>query len=143
MCAERESFFMGVCIPLTVRLSVKVLTMCREYESVFSALLSGEATTPSVVTSRTRRNFAQDLYYNCIRCDRTAGRSSCSQNATWFSVLRATVRHTGVKAMNKNHWIGALTVAMLVCESSVCRVRTNRSSATGELLGWWDQLPRC
>jgi hypothetical protein len=59
--------------------------------------------------------FAQDLYNNCVRCDRTAGRAFCSQNATWFSVLRVAVRHTGVKAMSRYQWIGALTVAMLAC----------------------------
>lgn len=47
--------------------------------------------------------------------DRSAGRLFRSQNATWFSVLRAAVRHTGAKAINKEHWIGAITVAMLAC----------------------------
>ena len=31
-------------------------------------------------------------------------------------MLRAAVRHTGVKAMSKEHWIGAITVAMLTCQ---------------------------
>jgi hypothetical protein len=30
-------------------------------------------------------------------------------------VLRAAVRHTGVKAMGRDQWVGALTVAMLAC----------------------------
>jgi hypothetical protein len=89
---------------------VCLLTLYREYESILPLFLSGEHPTSPVITSRTRRDFAQDLYDNCLRCDRTAGRSFCSQNATWFSVLRAAVRHTGVKAM------GALTVAMLACQ---------------------------
>jgi hypothetical protein len=50
-----------------------------------------------------------------MRCDGAAGRPFRSQNATWFSVLRAAMRHTGVKAMSKDQWIGALTVAMLTC----------------------------
>lgn len=44
-----------------------------------------------------------------------AGRPFRSQNATWFSVLRAAIRHTGVKAMSKDNWISALATAMLVC----------------------------
>jgi hypothetical protein len=31
-------------------------------------------------------------------------------------VLRAAVRHTGVKAISKENWISALTVAMLLCQ---------------------------
>lgn len=68
------------------------------------------------MTSKTRRDFAQDLYETCLQCDRIAGRSFYSQNATWFSVLRAAVRHTKVKTMSRDHWIGALTVAMLTCQ---------------------------
>ena len=69
----------------------------------------------SAVSCRTRRDFAQDLYNSCMQNNQSAGRSFCSRNATWFSVLRTAVRHTGVKAMSKDHWIGAITVAMLAC----------------------------
>jgi hypothetical protein len=31
-------------------------------------------------------------------------------------MLRTAVRHTRVKAMSKEHWIGAITVAMLACQ---------------------------
>ena len=70
----------------------------------------------SAVLCRTRRDFAQDLYNGCMQNNQSAGRSFCSQNATWFSVLRTAVRHAGVKAMSKDHWIGAITVAMLTCQ---------------------------
>lgn len=93
----------------------KLLTSHREYESILPLLLPGEKATSSALFFRTRRDFAQNLYDNCIRCDQAAGRPFCSQNATWFSVLQAAVRHTGVKVMSKDHWIGALTVAMLAC----------------------------
>lgn len=115
MDTGRTSLFVGVRISNATPLTDKWLTLYREYESIFSLFLPEEASTPSVLLSRTRRDFAQDLYENCVRCDRTAGRGFCSQNATWFSVLRAAVRHTGVKAMSRDQWIGALTVAMLAC----------------------------
>ncbi|KAH7334190.1 hypothetical protein BKA66DRAFT_480077 [Pyrenochaeta sp. MPI-SDFR-AT-0127] len=86
-----------------------------EYEPIFLLFSSGAASTPSVPSSRTRRDFAQDLYDSCIRCDQTAGRAFYSKNATWFSVLRAALRHTTVKTMSKDQWVGALTVAMLSC----------------------------
>ena len=69
-----------------------------------------------MVSHRTRRDFARDLYDSCVQNDRSAGRSFRSQNATWFSVLCAAVQPTGVKAMSKEHWIGAITVAMLACQ---------------------------
>lgn len=93
----------------------KPLTRCREYEPILSPTSPGELVRPSAISSRTRRDFAQDLYDSCMRSDRTAGRAFCSKNATWFSVLRAAMRHTGVKVMSRDQWIGALTVAMLAC----------------------------
>lgn len=95
---------------------MKLLTGRRVYESIFPVFLSQETVPHSAVSRRTRRDFAQDLYNNCMQSGRSAGKSFCSQNATWFSVLRAAVRHTGVKAMSKDHWIGAITVAMLACQ---------------------------
>lgn len=106
---------MGVSLKCLVTSIVKMLTSFREYESILSLSSLGGTVTPSAILSRTRRDFAQDLYDSCMRSERTAGRPFCSQNATWFSVLRAAMRHTGVKAMTKDQWIGALTVAMLAC----------------------------
>lgn len=95
---------------------MKRLTGHREYEPIVPVLLSQQTIPCSALSYRTRRDFAQDLYGSCMQAEQSAGRSFCSQNATWFSVLRAAVRHTGVKAMSKDHWIGAITVAMLACQ---------------------------
>lgn len=89
----------------------------REYESILPLLRLGEEGTSSTLLTKTRRDFARDLYENCLRRDRTAGRSFHSQKATWFSVIQAAVRHTEAKAnMGRDLWIGALTVAMLACQ---------------------------
>jgi hypothetical protein len=48
-----------------------------------------------------------------MQSNQSAGRS---QNATWFSVLQAAVQHTRVKAMSQDHWISAITIAMLACQ---------------------------
>ncbi|KAF2463861.1 uncharacterized protein BDR25DRAFT_362273, partial [Lindgomyces ingoldianus] len=39
-----------------------------------------------------------------------------SQNATWFSVLRAAARYTATSSMSRELWIGALCVAMISSE---------------------------
>jgi hypothetical protein len=93
-----------------------LLTLYREYESIFSLFLSEDTSMSSAITFRTRRDYAQDLYESCLRPNQKASTTFCSQNATWFSVLRAAVRHTGGKAMSRDHWIGGLTVAMLACQ---------------------------
>ena len=98
------------------KILVKLLTGYREYELIVPVFLLQETMLQSAVLCRTRRDFAQDLYNSCMQNDQLAGRSFCSQNATWFSVLRTAVRHTRVKAISKDHWIGAITVAMLACQ---------------------------
>jgi hypothetical protein len=114
--AQSENPFSWECVRSMFYTVGQLLTGRREYESIFPVFLLQETVPHSAVLCRTRRDFARDLYDNCMQSDRSAGRSFCSQNATWFSVLRAAVRHTRVKAMSKDHWIGAITVAMLACQ---------------------------
>jgi hypothetical protein len=115
MDTGRASLLVGVSIGKVALYVFEPLTLHREYESILPLFLSTENPKSSVVSSRTRRDFARDLYDDCVRYDQTAGREFASRKATWFLVLRAAVRHTGVKAMSKENWIGALTVAMLSC----------------------------
>jgi hypothetical protein len=65
----RESLFVGVRILSAVLCAVYLLIVYREYESILPLFLLGEKPTSSVLTSRTRRDFAQELYNNCLRCD--------------------------------------------------------------------------
>lgn len=79
------------------------LTERREYKSIIPVFLSQVAVPHSAVLCRTRRDFAQDLYDKCMQSDCSAGRAFCSQNATWFAVLRAAVRYTRVQAISKEY----------------------------------------
>jgi hypothetical protein len=84
----------AVCV---IRDTGRVLTDWSEYESIVPLVQTSMKSSASIMTTRTRRDFARELYSHCNRCDQTAGRSFCSKNATWFSVLRAAIKYTGDK----------------------------------------------
>jgi hypothetical protein len=115
--ARSENPFCWEYVDFALMLSVvTLLTKRREYEAVLPIFLSQETVPPSAVLRRTRRDFAEDLYEHCMQTNQAAGKPFRSQNGTWFLVLRAAVRHTVAKTMSKDHWVGAITVAMLTCQ---------------------------
>ncbi|KAF2174792.1 hypothetical protein K469DRAFT_770346 [Zopfia rhizophila CBS 207.26] len=84
-----------------------------EYEPVVSLFVPENTPLSTCLSTRTRRDFAQELYDSCIRSNESGHKSFTSQNATWFSVLRAAIRYTTTSLMSKELWVGALSVAML------------------------------
>ncbi|KAL1795407.1 hypothetical protein ACET3X_005631 [Alternaria dauci] len=83
-----------------------------EYESIFPVFYP-EAT--SGLRSQTRRDFAQELYWECVNSHGQSSSYLFSKNASWFTVLRAAVQHARAKAMKEEYWISAIMSALAAC----------------------------
>lgn len=64
-------------------------------------------------STKVRQDFSRELYDSCAKDDKSATRSFSSLHATWVSVLRAAIQYTAKGLMDKEQWIGALSVAIL------------------------------
>ncbi|KAI5460656.1 hypothetical protein BGZ63DRAFT_357518, partial [Mariannaea sp. PMI_226] len=67
--------------------------------------------TPKSISKKSRHDFAQQIYKTCWNSKLSAGRALPSAHATWFTVLRGAIQHTGEGAVSRNDWIGGTITA--------------------------------
>jgi hypothetical protein len=85
----------------------------REYEPLISYFTPKNVPSSTFISTKVRQDFSLSLYDSCVKNDKPATKSFSSLHATWVSVLCAAIRYTAKGLMDKEQWIGALSVAML------------------------------
>lgn len=84
--------------------------MFSTYEAVWC--LSTPSPLAAFMSTKSRQDFAEELYSVCLRNDENARRALASRHATWFAVLHLVLSCTDVETISRTHWVEALSAAL-------------------------------
>ena len=66
-----------------------------------------------IISTKVWQDFSFKLYNSCVKNDKSATKSFLLLHVIWVLVLCAAIRYTAKGVINKEQWIGALSVVML------------------------------
>ena len=80
------------------------------YEPIWS-LIKPSSTVVSD-TTKSRQDFADELYQKCMQNDGPGRHALSSLHSTWFAVLHAIFSFTDIGRVTKEHWLDGLAAAL-------------------------------
>lgn len=81
-----------------------------------STLIAPHSKTPHSTSTQARRDFARELYECCVSPEASHRSRFMSTHATWFGMLRHILRNFSTGHLKADHWVAAISAAMLACE---------------------------
>lgn len=90
--------------------------MIREFEPVMSTLIAPYSSKSNATSTKARLDFARELYECCISPEGANRARFASTHATWFAILRHILRNFTTGHLKVDHWVAAISAAMLTCE---------------------------
>jgi hypothetical protein len=81
------------------------------YEPIWTLAVPGAARFAS--TYKSRQDFADEVYDNCLKNNKPTRQALSSVHSTWFAVLHAVFSFTPAERVTRDQWLGGLAAAVL------------------------------
>ena len=87
------------------------------------------STTTRAVLNKSRQDFAQEIYTNCLGNSKSVRQALSSLHSTWFPVLHAVFTFTPTERVTEEQWLNGLAAALLTNQIE-CMPGSHRSRLT-------------